>query len=384
MKLIKVNLLLFSLCIIAMVDTIFLYKYGSRVIGGYTLFTVIVAYVICRYGVVYLIYKQKIGDKLWLIIVLIFVLISIAIFVFIKIDPSQSHVDRWDAVVFWWDAVYEGKFPYSIRTRRDGFPSPLPILQLICYPFYQIGELGISILFSVLVMLYFVYRSFQQKQFVFLILFLITSSTAFWWEISVRSTLFINGLLILILSVKLFQTDVKNSKSIVIAGILIGLILSTRMVVAIPILVFLGNKLNLKSLYNFCVLGIISVLTFGLTFAPLILGWGFGAFLENNPILHHDRHMPHVFSIVLFLAALLIGFVSKKIENYIFSVGLLLVCSATIFILFGIIEYGFEIAILENNCDISYYILSYPCLLYCIVECLILKSDYSGIKQQTI
>lgn len=355
------------------IDAVFLYKYGERVFKDYRIILCLLGFYVLRLRLLFFLNNSKISERKWLLYGTLLLLFILSILVFHFIDPAKSHVDRWDAVVYWWDALFKGQFPYSARTRWGGFPSPLPVFQVICLPFYLIGEIGLCIFASTLLLIFLVKNSFKDQKTTFLVLFLILSSPAYWWEISVRSTLFINGVLILLLVIKLREIDLNSWKSIVLGGILAGLILSTRMIVIIPILVFLGSIFHLRNYKAIAIFGLILSLTFGLTFLPIIFNWGFEPFWMNNPILHHDNHMPRIYSVILLISAFIIGTLANTIEKNTFFVGIWLAVSALLFVSISIIKYGFYAAFFESYADFSYFILALPALIFSF--CSFLKKD---------
>jgi hypothetical protein len=285
--------------------------------------------------------------------------------IFHRIDPSTSNVDRWDAVVYWWDCLLAGKFPYSCFTRFNGFPSPFPFLQVICFSFYLIGELGWVIIASVALFVLIINYTFLSEKSTLIGIILIVSSLPLWWEICVRSTLFVNGFLISSMIAFILKFSEKQKKHAIVTGVFAGLILSTRMVVVIPLVAVVSfvylSKLKLKDLVYF---GISMLITFLATFLPFILFWTIEDLLVFNPISHHDRHMPHVFTISVLFLSFVLGIASKDKGVLFLSSGICLFILATIFVGIEVFDKGWQTAFHKNVADISYFILAFPSLIY--------------------
>ncbi|MDX2188765.1 MAG: hypothetical protein SFY32_02780 [Bacteroidota bacterium] len=290
------------------------------------------------------------------------------IYVLIHTDPLTVHVDRWDAIIYWWDAFFKGTFPYAARTRWGGFPSPLPFLQLIYLPSYLEHEIGLTnMLLAPILVLYL--RHFRKLTInnTLITLYLLISSLPLWWEISVRSTLFINGLFaLLILDVCYLLLSNGSFKSSIISGIIIGLMVSSRLIMIIPLISGLSfiyfNKVPPKSilLLIFCAFS-----AFVVTFVPLIWIWDIESLLKNNPFIHHNNHMPIAFTIIYLITSISIGYYVKNKLMFLMLNGILLYVIALVFVGNEIFKYGISEAYLSNHStgDISYFILSIPILV---------------------
>lgn len=358
----------FPLALLLLLDSFFVYKYGLRIASVFEIYLTIFAFVGLKFASsLWLIYSKKLPERAVLgIFIFLFLLFSCLIFM--SINPAETKVDRWDAVVFWWDGVFAGKFPYACFTRFNGFPSPLPFLQILCLPFYLIGELGIVILFSLFIFLFFIHKNLFDNRFTLFSFFLMISSIPVWWEICVRSTLLVNGIIIVLILDFLFKNYQNNVFKIIICGVIAGVSLSTRVVVIIPIIVFVSYQfVCTKNWENLILFGTIFLVTFLVTLLPLILFWSIEDFLKFNPINHHERHIPTFYKMMLIVFSILSGVLSKNVKAIYLSVGVCLYFAASIFVALEVTEKGWEMAINKSIADVSYYILAFPCLIYVLL-----------------
>lgn len=353
--------------ILLLADSLFLIKYGSRVANHFLLAFLLVSYLGIRILIFNYLEKCSISILKQIFIGFIFFLIALSLYLFSKIDPATTLVDRWDAIVKWWDAWFLNKFPYSARTRWNGFPSPLPFLQYLYLPFYLIGEIGFGTIFYVLILCIFIYYISNRIENIVLSLFIIISSVLIWREISVRSSTFSNGILILMLSYFFFHLDIKRLRNIIFIGIISGFALSTRFVTVLPIAVFVGYFLRNFNLKQFLIWSFTALVFFIITFLPILFNWEISLFLVHNPFLHHDNHMPRFFSMLLLTISFFVGYFNKNIQPNIFSIATILTISAIFFVRIVVYNSNFYEAFFDSKADISYIALAYPCLVYCSI-----------------
>lgn len=205
------------------------------------------------------------------------------------IDPYQIQVDRWSAIHNFINYLVHGRYPYMAPTHLGGYGSPFPVWQFLHIPFYYLNNVGLS-LFAVLAFtLYTVKRLYGNRATLCFLAYLLYSP-AFLYEIFVRSDLMANFLLVLAVINLLLIKQAGLSTRPVLYFLLLGMLLSTRLAVAIPFFIFLLRpflSLNFRRKTSF-LLGIF--LTFSLTFLPFLL-WDMKSllFFEYNPFILQTR-----------------------------------------------------------------------------------------------
>ena len=65
-------------------------------------------------------------------------------------DPMQNQVDRWSAIANPLTAMFSGQFPYSAQTHLGGYASPFPVWMVFHIPFWALGNVGLSEIFTAL------------------------------------------------------------------------------------------------------------------------------------------------------------------------------------------------------------------------------------------
>lgn len=343
-----------SLLALLFINEVFIFKYSSRFFSIYQVIPMMLVF--AGVAVFVSLRPPKISKKLFIGIVVAWAISLIVIW--FKIPAERIEVDRWDAVCFWWQSLFDGEYPWSARTRFDGFCSPLPFFQLLYLPFVLIGEIGLLALVLVLLILFYAVQKVSEvyrSQLIFWILL----SPAVLWEMVARSTIFSNSLVALVLFY--FYWKKKDSaNNFIIAGILSGLILSTRVNWAVPLAILFGYRVVIKKDFKWALwYPSVTVLTFLATMVPILIFWGADSIMNENPFNHQQGHMFTEFKVVLVLSTLFGIFWTRESLNK----KLLFIASALFLMgLFFILQFQFDVidSILSSKADISYLLFSYP------------------------
>lgn len=297
----------------------------------------------------------------------IFILYLIGMIILIRVIPVQSlNVDRWSIINSFWDAVYNGKYPYLAKSNSGNFPGPMPIYFILALPFYWFNEIGyFSLIGVVLFVVYLLYIKKQKRDLFFILIFLISTPFMF-WEVTVRSTVFTNSVLVLIYIVSMQKIDFPNWKNIILSGLIGGFLLSTRNIFAPIFLLFLINILFRKKIhFKMAMLWLISLLiTFLLSFLPFLIFYFEDFFVMNPFIIQSTYLIPPGYIPVFLLGSVYLAYISKNDRSVIFSMGVLLFSIILIYFLFHISQIGFRKAYFDSVVDISYFIFSAPFLMF--------------------
>lgn len=284
-----------------------------------------------------------------------------------KIIPVESlNVDRWSIITGFWDTVMSGEYAYYGKGHTGNPPGPMPFYFLLAYPFYLIGELGFYSLLGILVFYFLLHYTNFPVYLKTIGIVLIMLSSFYLWEVVSRSNIFTNSVLILLSMLYILKQKSFNSRNILISGIITGLLLSTRNVFIITYLIIFLYLLRTKKITTFQVVAIggIAVLFFSLTFIPVIIGH-YDAFFEINPfVIQSSFLIPFEYTLGFIIMAIVFSFFCKTDNDVLFYSGFTLLLSILIYFLYHIITSGFEIAYFKSKCDISYFILCTPFLIY--------------------
>jgi hypothetical protein len=365
---IKIKLSVFAFLFI---NFVFFVKYLSRITPYYLIIStllVIVLYYLLEFRSKIVVPKSK--QKI--IIYLLFFLFLIGSgFIFYKIPVESLNVDRWSVITSFWDNFFKGEYVYFAKSNMDNHPGPMPFYFIMALPFYCIGELGwysvlgFFVFYSILI---YTKTSYEIR---FPILLLILISPFYLWEVMTRSNIFLNGCLVLFSIIYLFRSFEKNySRKIILNGIIIGLLISTRNVFVIPyIIAFLFVlKDNRVRFLEIVYIGLICVIVFTLSFVPFVL-LHLASFMKMNPFIIQSGYlMPIEYSLFCVLIAFgSFWFCKEKKDVYFFS-GLLLFFPIVLHYLYQISLYGFIETFFNSRADISYFILCVPFFLYYLVS----------------
>jgi hypothetical protein len=355
-----------SLFIILFINFIVSIKYLHRVTDYYLFLSILLC---CFYGIVWnlssIIAQYKHLKLAQTIILLTFLVFSILIF--IKITPESLNVDRWSVITSFWDNFFQHKYVYSAKSHMNNYPGPMPFYFILALPFYYIGELGLYSILGLFLFLGLLKYSKLQHHIKVITLILLTTSTFYLWEVLCRSNIFINGVLILFSMVYTFKSIENKSKiNSISIGVIIGLLLSTRNVYVIPyIITFLFLLKNASiSITKIIQIGIITLITFTLTFIPFIINH-FEEFRKMNPFIIQSGYlMPFSYTLFCIALSFLIPFITKNKNDVYFFSGMVLFITIILHFTFKINQYNFYAAFFQSRADISYFILCVPFFLY--------------------
>ena len=337
---------------------------------------IILAYPLFVFCIYKITTRNRLLQKNLFFLILSFLILSFSVFLLIHIDPYSVDVDRWSALAFWSENLKNGQFPYGTPTHMGGYASPYPIWQIFHFPFHLMGDTGYGQIFCLFTFFIYLFCQRTRMNIGCFVLFL-TLSPAFWWEVSVRSDLLCNMLLVFIfLSAQFFYSDYWN-KHKYLAGLIAGLFLCTKMLVTIPLfLYFFPNFLRYsgKEKTGFVLLVIIG---FVLPFLPFLFGEsGILNHPEYNPFFQQTRQGNSLVVIVGFLLIFFTSLSWRKMQDCFLLCGLFLF-ALILTVGFRIyLNYDLNYVIFQDEFDKSYFNAGLPFFLFCLSSVLGRKSDY--------
>lgn len=357
-----------SLAALAGMNAVFVFKYGARVLGSPPLAALLACIFAAGLFVLWTRLEKAIakhGSKIaYRSLSALVGSFALLIFLLILFTPEDSKVTRLPAIKEWIANVSAGVFPYHTKMNPSGFPG----LFFIAWPFYLLGQTGaLQVLGFALFSLICARQTDSAGAAAFPIALLLTMPV-FYYEAVVRSELFFNMTLILLV---LFETDraqkkgESTGKTLLLAAAT-GIILSTRLVAFIPWYVcmlyfFRGNEKAMLKLMA------VSVSVFILTLAPFIL-WNPAEFVAAGPFGIQALYLPLpvIVSAPFFLFAA--ARKSKTISETHFRTGVFLFLLVLISFSIHAAQYGFVASIVRQPFfDISYFIFSAPFFLLALL-----------------
>jgi hypothetical protein len=348
------------------VNFIFGIKYLSRISTDYlfiTLAIISIYTIIWRYKKGVTAFLKKWHISIYLVLIGYFIL---SIIIFYLVPKETLNVDRWSVISSFWENYFNDQYVYYAKSFDNNYPGPMPFYFILALPFYLIGELGLfsffgMLLFGLLIKKFNPIINYPSICFLFL-----ASSFFYLWEITSRSNLFVNGILIMFSIIYFFRNYKTSKRPNLTFGIIIGLLLSTRNVYVIPYIItfVFALKFNIIDFKNVIKLGIIALITFCLTFVPFV--WNhFEEFKIMNPFLiQSSALMPFKYTLIFIISAIGFGFFCKKEADIYFYSSLTLFLTILFYLGLVTFEHGLHKAIFESKADISYFILGIPFSIY--------------------
>lgn len=354
-----------SFCLFIFINFLFFLKYLQRVSDYYILISFLFTsiYIVFWYFRNYInkIKIYSIHNKL-----IIFIFIITSILIFNKIDVNTLKVDRWSVITSFWDNYFKGDYVYFAKSHRGNYPGPMPFYFILALPFYWIKELGFLTIVGVIIFLKIIKKDLKINSHIFTTLLFTISSVFIFWEIVCRSNIFFNGTLILFVLKRFLDTTKFHAKEIIINGVLIGLILSTRNVFIIPFIIAFSYSLRTKTItlkQTLC-LGFLSILFFSITFIPFL--WNhYDDFKKMNPfIIQSSFLMPFKSTLLFLVLSFVLSLYCKIKDDVYFYSGISLFSTICGYYIYHFSISGFDKTFFESEADISYFILSTPFLIY--------------------
>lgn len=279
-----------------------------------------------------------------------------------KIPVETLNVDRWSVITSFWDSYFANEYAYFAKSFAGNPPGPMPFYFILALPFYLVGELGflsiIGVLFFYWLMWYKKVNSISRT----LIVILILSSFFNLWEVICRSNIFFNASLVLGSLIYILNQKIFTLKTLVISGIFIGLLISTRNVFVISYIICFLYLWRIKAIQfkQLTVLGFISLLIFALTFIPVVYGY-FDDFKQMNPFIVQSTFLiPFEYTVLFVLMAIGTSFLCKDRNDVYFYNAVVLFVSILIYLIYYICLQGFNQAFTNSAVDISYFIFCIP------------------------
>lgn len=351
--------------VLLFINGLFCVKYFERFTNLYPLVTLLLLCI--QVGVLYFSFYDKCTLKQQKIIMylLLFLAVIGSFFVFRKIHISSLNVDRWSVIYSFWEAFFNGDYPYFAKSHMNNPPGPMPIYFVIALPFYLINEIGWMPLVAVFIGVLFINKLVKNptSQLVF-ILFMFTFM-GFYWELLSRSTILLNSFLVLIVLLYSEKSIARQNYSFYLSAFLTGVILSTRMVFIMPflslgIMTLLSKKVSFLRLLSWTALALFA---FALTFLPFYIGFQESFFVMNPFKVQSGFLLPSIYNYLFILISIVLSLFFYNQLSLLLLSGYSLFISIFIYFVYHLMHSGLQGAYFQSGADISYFLFCVPFLL---------------------
>lgn len=353
-----------SLILYLTINLLFIVKYTARISCKLSVVAAI-GYTVSIFIALFILQRISIKKKTILILIL-----SYAILLAIGqslIDPCQLKVDRWSAIHNFIYNLFHGIYPYSAQTHLGGYGSPFPVWQFFHFPFYALGNVGLSFFFSLGIFFMSIWKRLTSKQ-LSCICVLLLLSPAILYECMVRSDLITNFLIVASIINYLYLNSVDVKKHWKKTAFIIGILLSTRLATSIPFFIFIFPFYRKFSGLRQIMFPTYIVCTFIITFIPFMFWNGeMLFFFQYNPFILQTRQGS--MAIVLLLIPVFTYLALSWQNDY----RLLMhhIALAMIFLVVVTFTYNMYTTdtwneLFQSRYDITYLDMSLPFLLTCI------------------
>jgi hypothetical protein len=278
----------------------------------------------------------------------------------LQFDPESIRNARYKLLNQAIGMLLNGTFPYGAP--MPAHHSAFPFWYAIALPFYVIGDTGLLQILTFFLGGFILLRLDSTTSPAGILA--LAASPAFIYEITVRSGLAGNMILVLVyLHLIKARLTRHQPASVFIIGLIGGLLLSTRGVVFLIFAIYLGHytKNNLRSGWLLLAGWLLS---FSLTMLPFLL-WDGARFLAVGPMMHQLQLTRLTGWLILpaLLAVFLVGRKSKTITGVFEATGLFLFSGVAASFCASIISNGLAASIMDSRFDISYFCLALPFII---------------------
>jgi len=358
-----------AISILSIVGSIFVFKYGDRLISNISiLFLIVAIYVFCYVSFVVFLRRFDFSQFPWLgdqrFLFAAFGILIFGAIVIVTITTDASRVTRYSAIIEWLERLLAGQFPWGSQTQFN--PSGLPILFIMALPFYYLGNLGYLEVIGIVLFFVALFQFYPQPRDRWLPIFSLILLPPFYYELLVRSELFFNTLLvisIIALSERFLNTNKLNFRFFVLA-ILFGFGLSTRTIMGLVYAGYYAYKFR-DHIWQGILFSGITLIFFGFTILPFIT-WNGPVFLSEGPFSVQMGYLPTGITVIFISIATVIGWQTTNIKMSLFYSGFLLFFIVVVAFSPSVIHLGADKAILKDGFDITYFIFCIPFLLLSI------------------
>jgi hypothetical protein len=278
-----------------------------------------------------------------------------------NIIPETTRVGRLPAINEWLGNLINGKFPY----RAESNPSGFPFLFFITVPFYLLGDVGYLEVFGLLLFILIIINNANFGKELILKLSLLLFSLPVFYELFVRSELLTNITLFIAVAIPIYTKLSKEDNKLVLGAgaIIMGMLLSTRLIVGLLLFLFL-IFIYRNDFKRFFIFGIISFSVFLLTLLPFYL-WDAEYFITKGPFSVQLLYLP-IWAIVLFVIVIVYaGTIISSLREFFFASGIILFLLTLVSFSITIYNFGITNALFNDYFDISYFIFALP---FCILS----------------
>ena len=303
----------------------------------------------------------------WYTFALITIIFSAIAFLLFRIDPLSVNVDRWSALEYFLDSLFEGSYPYGVETHMGNHPSPFPLWHYLHIPFYWLGDMGFALFVYLAVFLCTIWLFSRSWRTTLIPLLLLMLSPAYWWEVVVRSDGLGNAMLIFCVILWMEHRQCSFQNHLLEVSVLCGMVAMTRLSAFVPFAIYVARSFLRMSIYQQLASFSIILAIVLLFFSPYVF-WNTETwvFFSCNPLMTQTQlGSPLILIVMMAIAFWLIIKHNNSFIRYTNSTA----CFLFIFFLSAIVSShvvcNADTPWMEDaSFDISYLTLSLP---YCLL-----------------
>jgi len=347
----------------SIIQALFLVKYSARVMGPY--WVPAAAYLLFVLVSLSLFHGtlDRIGRHAKVFLVLALSFSAVILLAMKQVEPSSLNVDRFSAIAAFDNNLIHGQFPYAARTHLGQQVSGFPGLFLLLLPFHLLGDPGYFQVVAFLLFAFLVWKSGLTGGKRPVLLLLAGAAPVFLWECVARSELFGNMVLLLV-ALHWLESGKEETglRPVAVAGLIAGLLLSTRGIVIVPLVLFFSRFMRGRGISSWALFLGLSAAAVALIFLPFYF-WDRAAFLANNPFKVQAGYIPTRLLMAVLAITAVLSFSIRTWDGFLLYSGYILFGTVAVVFCLNVSDVGFKAAVFESAFDLSYFQFSMPFLL---------------------
>lgn len=364
MNLLRKEFHFINLVIILFISLLFSIKYTERIHDNYLLISTAYVIVILFSIVISRILNSDILTR-FLSKTFPILFVIVAGFLLFQIPVETLRVDRWMMIDSFFKRLANFEYPY-LPYPGQNIPGPFPVYFALMLPFYLIGEIGIQYIVSVM-LLFLLSQKMNSDNDLLTIQLVLLLQVSLLWELVTRSTIFS----VMVFGMAFLYFIHKKDEKYRYEPIIMGLLLSTRSIMIIPLLLYSVNHFRGKELSYMYKYLIVFGLTFILTFVPLAF-IDEQLFFKVNPLTVQTGliygPLKYIIPLLALLMAVYWGWKTYDLRNQFRISGYILFFISFTSFLNNIYYNGWQDAFWESGFDISYFIFCLPFLTLTVLK----------------
>ena len=190
----------------------------------------------------------------------------------------------------------------------------------------------------------------------------------YWYEVLVRSEIISNMILLIgVLWLAERTPSTSRNSALVFLGVLLGIVVSTRAVVVLPLIIYSRLFLVRHGMKRTMIVLLIAAIAFTGLLLPLYV-WMPGDFMAYNPLLKQSSFIPMWLLAVVVMIAIALAIRTQTLDAFYRYSGAVLFATVCVAFVLSCVRIGWYESIFDHGFDLAYFTIPIPFLVIGLYE----------------